>query len=182
MTGPNASGKGAVCSFLESLGFEAHSLSDVIRDEARRRGLPPEREHLIRLGTEMRAAGGAGVLARGLLPKLGERSVIDSIRNPVEVAVLRELPFFVLIGVRAPLRMRFERSLERARPGDPRTLEEFEAREAQENTSDLAAQQLDATFALADRRLDNDGDLDELHARILEMLEELGIATRTGPR
>ncbi|NIM01305.1 MAG: AAA family ATPase [Acidobacteria bacterium] len=182
MTGPNASGKGAVCAFLATRGFETFSLSDVIREEARRRGLPPEREHLIRLGTEMRATGGPGVLARGLLPRLGRRSVIDSIRNPAEVAVLRELPFFVLVGVRAPIRLRFERSVKRARPGDPRTLEEFEAREAQENSSDRAAQQLDATFALADRHLDNDGDLEQLHVRVLALLEDLGIAAPTRHR
>lgn len=168
-----------MCAFLETQGFEVHSLSDVIRAEALRRGLPPDREHLIRLGNEMRRDGGPGVLAEGLLPMLGARSVIDSIRNPAEVGVLRGLPFFVLVGVRAPTRLRFERSLARARPGDPRTLEEFAAREAQENTTDRAAQQLDATFALADRHLDNDGDLGQLHARIVVLLEELGVAART---
>ena len=177
MTGPNASGKGAVCAFLQTLGFEVFSLSDVIRDEARRRGLPPEREHLIRLGNEMREAAGPGALATGMLDKLGARAVIDSIRNPAEVAVLRTLPRFVLLGIRAPVELRFARSLERARPGDPASLEGFKDREAQENSTDLAAQQLDATFALSDRFLDNDGNLDQLGTRIGRLLDELGIST-----
>ena len=149
----------------------------MIREEARRRNLPPEREHLIRLGNEMRAGSGPGALAMGILDKLGARAVIDSIRNPAEVVVLRGLPRFVLIGVRAPVELRFQRSLERARPGDPATLEGFKAREAQENSSDLAAQQLDATFALADHYLDNDGNLDQLNARIRGLLEELGVTS-----
>jgi len=176
VTGPNASGKGAVCGFLQTLGFEIHSLSDVIRKEACRRDLPPEREHLIRLGNEMRERSGPGALAKGLLEKLGSRAVIDSIRNPAEVAVLRSLPRFVLVGVRAPVELRFARSLGRARPGDPGNLEEFKAREAQENSSDVASQQLDATFALADHYLDNDGDLDQLGVRIGRLLEEIGVA------
>jgi dephospho-CoA kinase len=175
VTGPNASGKGAVCGFLQALGFEIHSLSDVIREEARRRDLPPERGHLIRLGNELRERAGPGALAKGLLEKLGRRAVIDSIRNPAEVDVLRGLPRFVLVGVRAPVELRYARSLERARPGDPKNLDDFKAREAQENSSDIASQQLDATFALADHYLDNDGDLDQLGARIERLLEQIGI-------
>ncbi len=150
----------------------------MIREEARRRNLPPEREHLIRLGNEMRERAGPGALAKGILDKLGARAVIDSIRNPAEVAVLRSLPRFVLLGIRAAVELRFARSLERARAGDPETLEGFKAREEQENSSDRAAQQLDATAALADHYLDNDGDLDQLNTRIRGLLEEFGVAAR----
>lgn len=175
MTGPNAAGKGAVCRFLATLGFEVRSLSDVIRKEAARRDLPPEREHLIRLGNEMRKTGGPGVLAAGILGELGQRAVIDSIRNPAEVAVLRGLHRFVLLGIRAPVELRFARSIQRARPGDPLTLEDFEAREEQENSSDLAAQQLDATFALADHYVDNDGDLGQLDGKLRHLLDKIGV-------
>ena len=175
VTGPNASGKGEVCRFLSAHGFAVHSLSDVIRDEAARQGVPPEREHLIRLGNELRERGGSGVLARGILPKLDGPTVIDSIRNPEEVAVLRELPRFVLLGVHAPVELRFARSRERARPGDPQTLEAFVGREQQENSKDPAAQQLDATFALADETVENAGDLDRLYARIVEILADRNV-------
>ncbi len=164
-----------MCRFLATLGFEVRSLSDVIREEAVRRNLPPDREHLIRLGNEMREAGGPGVLATGILEELGQRAVIDSIRNPAEVAVLRRLPLFVLLGIRAPVELRFARSIRRARPGDPMTLDEFKAREEQENSSDLAAQQLDATFALADRYVDNDGDLGQLDGKLRRLLDEIGV-------
>jgi len=63
-----------------------------------------------------------------------------------QVEVLRGLPSFVLLAVRAPLAVRFQRALARGRPGDPRTLEEFRARERQENAADPWSQQLDATF------------------------------------
>jgi dephospho-CoA kinase len=174
LTGPNASGKGEVADYLLGLGYGVHSLSDIVREEAAARDLPPEREHLIRIGNLLRREGGAGVLAEKILPRLVDRSVVDSIRNPAEVAVLRRLPGFLLIGVQAPTELRFGRSLARARPGDPATLEEFQERERQENTSDPAAQQLDAAFGLADRRLVNDGDLEALHRGLDRILDELG--------
>ncbi|MCP3977781.1 MAG: hypothetical protein GY716_00425 [bacterium] len=171
LTGPNAAGKGEVAAFLADAGFTAHSLSDIIRDEAAARGLPAEREHLIRIGTELRRSGGPGVLAQRILARLGRRDVVDSIRNPAEVEVLRSVPGFVLLGVRAATSTRFTRAVERARPGDPVTLDEFRRREEQENTSDPAAQQLDATFRLADRTVDNDGDLNALHRDLRGLLD-----------
>jgi len=173
LTGPNAAGKGEVAAHLRRLGFALHSLSDVVREEAAARGLPPEREHLIRVGNELREAGGAGVLARRILARLGRRDVVDSIRNPAEVEVLRRIEGFVLVGVRAPLALRFRRSTERGRPGDPATLEEFRRREAQENSVDPTAQRLAATFALADRILDNDGGLEELRRGVERLVADL---------
>jgi dephospho-CoA kinase len=180
LTGPNAAGKGEVSAHLAGVGFSVHSLSDVIRDEAAARGLPPTREHLIRLGTELRREGGAGVLARLIVSRLGDRDVVDSIRNPAEVEVLRGLPRFVLIGVSAPVELRFRRSLERARTGDPETIEQFRRREAQENTADPDAQRLQATFRLADHVIENDGDLAALHRKVDGLIDEIEPHLRRG--
>ena len=174
LTGPNASGKGEVASRLHSLGFALHSLSDIVREEAAARGFPPEREHLIRIGNLLREEGGAGVLAERILSRLGARDVVDSIRNPSEVEVLRRVPHFLLIGVRASVETRFRRSLDRRRPGDPETLEAFRARERQEQGASPTAQQLDATFLLADVVLDNEGDLAALHRGLKGETQERG--------
>jgi dephospho-CoA kinase len=176
ITGPNAAGKGEVSAHLKTRGFAVHSLSDIVREEAAARHLPPEREHLIRIGTLLRERGGLGVLAERLIPRLGARDVVDSIRNPAEVAALRRVPGFLLVGVDAPAELRFARSRSRARPGDPESFAEFLARERQENSANPAGQQLTATFALADRVVLNDGDLDGLHAKIDELLRALAPA------
>jgi dephospho-CoA kinase len=174
LTGPNAAGKGEVAAMLRDLGFSLHSLSDIVREEAAARGLPPERGHLIQVGNELRQRFGPGALAERILPRLGARDVVDSIRNPAEVEVLRRLPAFVLAKVTASLATRFQRSLARARPGDPDTLEAFRRREEQENASDAAGQQLDRTAALADVVLDNDDDLEALQAAVQRLLAECG--------
>jgi dephospho-CoA kinase len=175
LTGPNAAGKGEVAAYLRTLGFAVHSLSDIVREEAAARGWPPDREHLIRTGNELRRTGGPGVLAERILSRLRDLDVVDSIRNPAEVAVLRRVPGFLLLGVDAPARMRFERSLARSRPGDPATFEAFEERERQENSSDPAAQQLRATLLLADRIVRNEGTLAALKAEVDRALAPGGL-------
>ena len=170
VTGPNAAGKGEVSAYLQTLGFAVHSLSDIVREEARARGFLPEREHLIRIGTALREEGGPAVLAARLIPRLGARDVVDSIRNPAEVEALRRVPGFVLVGVDAPPALRFERSRQRARPGDPETFSAFEARERQENSTNPAGQQLRATFDLVDRVVVNDRDLQALRREVDALL------------
>ena len=178
VTGPNAAGKGEVSAVLAGMGFAIHSLSDIVREEAAARGLGTEREHLIRVGTELRERFGSGVLAERLVARLGGRDVVDSVRNPAEVSVLRGTPGFVLVGIRSDAALRFERSRRRARPGDPETFDHFAARERQENSANPAGQQLQATFRLADRVLDNDGNLDELRAKVGRLVAELESADR----
>jgi dephospho-CoA kinase len=175
LTGPNASGKGEVARFLSEQGFTVHSLSDVVRDEASALGLEHTRDNLIAVGVRLRERDGAGVLARRILPRLGERSVVDSIRGPAEVEVLRSLPRFALLGIDAPVGIRFQRSLVRGRTGDGETLEEFRLKEERENSATETGQQLRRTFDLADGVVCNDGSLDLLRRRIRDALESLGI-------
>ncbi len=180
LAGPNASGKGEAAALLAERGYSCHSLSDIVREAAKAQGLPPEREHLIRIGQELRREGGAGVLAERILERLGERAVVDSIRAPAEVEVLRRRPDFRLLAVDAPVALRFERAMERGRAGDATTLEAFHAQEARENSDDPAAQQVMRAIALADERVLNDASREELHARILAVVTawESGVNSR----
>ena len=174
LTGPNSSGKGETAQILAELfGYSLHSLSDVLRDEAKHRGQEPVRDVLIPLGNELRRARGAGVLAEMIVPRLTPPALVDSIRNPAEVEVLRRIPGFVLIAVDAPVPLRFERSRARARSGDADTLDGFREKEARENSADPIAQQLRATAAMADAVLSNEGSLEALHERVRALLASL---------
>lgn len=174
LTGPNASGKGEVAKYLQAHGFDVFSLSDVVREEATHRGLDHTRDNLIRVGVALREAGGAGALAHRILPRLGRRAVVDSVRNPGEVGALRRRRDFVLLGIDAPLPLRFERSQRRGRAGDGATLDEFAAKEHRENSATPAGQQLVATLALADAVVINDATIDDLHRRVRKVLRQLG--------
>jgi dCMP deaminase len=175
IAGRNAAGKTRAVEYLERRSFHRCSLSDVIRAELRAEGVEPTRERMIRRGRELRARFGPGVLAQRverLLPP-GRNHVIDSIRHPAEVEALRAAGDFKLLWIEASPEVRFERSRARARVGDPDTLEEFEALEAQELASDEpSGQQLLAVAALADETISNQGDPRELESALERFVAE----------
>ena len=176
VSGLNGAGKGEVVRFLEERSFYALSLSDVIREELRRQGLEETRERMIETGNAMRAAEGPGGLAERLAGQLApdRNYVIDSVRHPAEVEVLRvRTRRFKLIWVEADEAVRFERIRARGRGGDPASLEELRALEGRELASaDPAAQQLLAVREIADFVVQNDGSLEELRRSVHGILAE----------
>ncbi len=175
LTGTNGAGKTAVCDHLRSRGFEVHSLSDEIRGELDRAGRPATRENLIEMGNQLRRWGGTAVLAERIKAQLepGRNYVIDSIRNPAEVDSLRRVAEFHLLLVDAPIEVRFERVRRRDDARTPATLSEFVALEHREvSTADPSTQQLAACQGLADETLSNDGSLEDLAARINELVRQ----------
>src|SRR5262245_37132530 len=174
VAGLYASGKGEAVQFLVARSFAAFSLSDVIREELARRGERESRERMIEVGNALRAAGGAGALAERLLPRLqrDRNTVIDSIRHPAEVEVLRRVSSrFRLIWIDAAEEERLTRIRARARDGDPGSLEELRRLEGRElGGADASGQQLLAVRALADDVLVNDGSLAQLHEQLQRLL------------
>lgn len=184
-TGPNAAGKGEAVRYLvEKHKFIAFSLSDIIREEAKNRGLEPIRNNLISIGNELREKEGSSILAKRIVSRIknSPQAIVDSIRNPSEIEELRKnLKDFKLIGVTANIEIRFERSNKRARAGDGTTLEEFIKQEERENTSDEKAQQLLKCYEMADFKIDNSGTLEELYQNINNVLIKLNYKPYTRP-
>lgn len=175
LTGRNASGKGEVAEYLKTKGFQYFSLSDVLRDHLRKQRQEISRDALVETGRRLRDEHGHGYLARQILSRLepDQNYVVDSFRHPVEVEVFRKAGNFVLIEVCADPEVRFERIRERSREGDPETLDRFLALEEEEATARRAeGQDLDGTAALADVRVENNGDLDSLHQKVGEILRQ----------
>jgi dCMP deaminase len=171
VTGFFCAGKDTLADLLRAKGFAHVSLSDILRGELAKRGREVTVPNLTEVGNELRRLQGPGVLAERALARTdyGRNWVITSIRHPAEVAVLRRRIDFVLVFVDAPQRVRFERSLARARLGDPRTFEEFaawEARQLDAHEGDPAAQAMAACRDLADEHVDNSGDMESLGAKV----------------
>ncbi len=176
LTGKNASGKGEVARFLQSRGFHYHSLSDVLRDELKRKHLTPTRAHLTRVGNELREQYGPSLLAERILEKLVESQnyVVDSFRNPAEVEAFRKRPDFALWAITAKPDLRLKRIKVRAREQDPRTLKEFMAVEKREaSNTDPHKQSLDACERLADTMITNNGTLRQLEKALTERLKQV---------
>ncbi len=176
LTGRNGAGKTEVSNYLITRGFEYHSLSDEVREEIRSRGREITRETLIEVGNDLRTRFGPGILAERILLRLDrdKSCVVDSIRNPAEVGVLRRRKDFRLLAVDAALELRFERSRRRARERAAQTLEQFRALEDRELASkEPANQQLLATLDLADVTVTNNGSLADLHLQLAGLVPRL---------
>ncbi|HUV13418.1 MAG TPA: deaminase [Acidobacteriota bacterium] len=176
LTGRNASGKGEAAEFLKSKGFFYYSLSDVIREEIKRRELELTRENLILTGRELRSRFGNGYLAKQILERIDsdKNYVVDSIRHPDEVATFRGLPRFYLLAITATPEVRFDRIKQRGRESDPTELEEFirlEQREAVRKTDE--GQDLDGTEAEADFTVENNDELADLKDKVGTLAQRL---------
>ncbi len=179
LTGPIASGKGVVAKYLISLGFSNFTLSDIIKDEATKRGLPHERQVLQDIGNEMRENFGNDILARIISERISDESgnvVIDSIRNPGEVAFLKGKYNFYLIGIQANEDKRFVLGSKRGTERDKLTPEEFQSLAARDLGigEKPSGQQVDECLKLSDIILMNDLDEENLRDQVKNTLESLG--------
>lgn len=175
VAGCYASGKGEAVAFLESRGFSALSLSDVLREELAARGVAETRESMIETGNALRAAEGPAVLARRLLRRCApdRNYTVDSVRHPAEVDALREAAAgFRLLWIEAGENLRLTRLQQRGRPGDPQEIEALRRTEGLEleGGGDPAGQQLLAVRKLADFELRNEGALEALHSELQRWL------------
>lgn len=175
LTGKNASGKSSAAKYLKKKGFSLYSLSDILREEAAKKGLEPTRKILIDLGNNLRKRYGGGILANRIIKKLKDRSVVDSIRNRLEIKEFRKIQRFILLGFYTPANVRLRRIKKRSRKGDPVTMKELLAREREENKAEATNQQLNACLNMADKIIKNTGSLKDLYSRIDKVLSIIGL-------
>lgn len=174
VTGSYAAGKDSVAEILQKMGFYHISLSDMLREELTRRKVKLTREALISIGTELRTTYGPDVLARRAIAKLkdGENFVITSIRNPSEVQALQERPEFLLVNVISPIKLRLQRLQERNREEDPKTLQDLQQKEARENSTNPAGQQLASVASMARITIQNNGSLETLRDKVQQLVSD----------
>lgn len=176
LTGKNGAGKGVAADFLKESGYIYYSLSDVLREEMTKQGVPISRESLIKFANETRTTYGPSILAEKILAKLDpdKNYVIDSIRNPFEVEALRKRKDFHLIVIEADPKTRFERIKARARENDSVTYEDFlKIETAEAGSRNPSSQQLNRTQELADAAVDNNTTVDEFREQIKQVLRLL---------
>ncbi len=176
LAGMYASGKDSVAEHLVENGSTHFSLSDMLREELRRRGIDITRENLIDVGNELRSKHGHGVLGKRALEKIKEGTgdfVVSSIRHPAEAKELMQHGHFFLVDVRAPIKTRFKWIKKRDRENDPKTLSELKAKEKLESQKEGPGQQLTNTMKLAKFVLSNDSTLKKLQDKTDRLVVDL---------
>lgn len=179
LTGPMASGKSTVLEVLEKMGFKQVTLSDMIREEADRRGMQQERENLMDIGQSLREEFGTGVLGKRALEKAksagGDKWVIDGIRNPAEVEELRKDPAFVLIANTAPEDLIIKRIFSRKRSDD--TLDEDAIRKKLRREMGEGepedGQQVQKCIEMADYTFENTMPIEQVEEEFMKLLNQI---------
>jgi cytidylate kinase len=191
LAGTNGSGKDTVGEVLsQKHGFWFISVTDLLRDECRKRGLPVERENLRAISAEWRRQLGLGVLVDKAMAAFNELPnkdsyvgvVMASFRNPAEADRLHELGGTV-VWVDADPHVRYERvqanAASRGRAEeDTKTFEEFLAEQEAEmhppEGADAAVLNMSAVRVRADIKLENNSNSLDIFTRDIETA--LGLA------
>lgn len=176
IAGLPGSGKGVFTDVAVSRGIPVVVLGDVVREEVSRRGLSRSLENLVRVAQELREKFGPEAIAMlsiGKLVEALEKScivVVDGVRslNEVEYIKMKTGAEAVIVAIHASPRTRFGRIKMRARPGDPKELNEFIERDLRELSWGLGN-----VIALADEVIVNEGSLDEFRSAIERLLDRV---------
>ncbi len=168
LTGTIAAGKSAVVEYLKEKGFEHYVYSDILREEAKKRGIEETRKNLQELGNQMkRMSNNYGILSKKLLEKIkSDNSIFDGIRTPDEIKELRKNKEVMIIGINAPQRLRFQRLKKRGRIGDPETFNDFKRMDNHENRGMTKGQNINACLKLSDHIIINNGDMGKLRKQV----------------
>ena len=177
LTGKIAAGKGTVAAYLSNrYQAEIFGFSTPLRDILTRLYQDATRPRMASLSSLLRELFGQDLLSRTITLDLQKTSsaiaVLDGIRRLPDISQARQLPNFQLIQVVTDEKIRYERLTKRQQNPDDvdKTFAEFLADEQKE-----ADRSIPEIMALADYRLDNNGDLDNLHRQIDELMGKLKI-------
>lgn len=167
VAGTNGSGKDTVCQMLaERHNFLFISGSDLLRDEAVKRGLPLERDVLSSISAEWRRNEGMGAVSARVHELYESQKdkyeglATVSLRHPGEADFIHSKGGIV-VWVDADPRVRYDRIYSRQRTAeDNKTFEEFLAEQESEmsHTGDAATLNMSAVKKLADIHLENNGN------------------------
>ena len=174
--GLHGSGKTEVAKALSKFDVPSVRMGDVVLEELKRRGHEINEVSVASVANELRQREGLGAIAKRCVPLIqargeGKRAVVvDGIRGIAEVEEFRRTfgDGFHLLAVWANESIRYGRVESRRRVDDARSLETFREKDRRELGWGLGE-----AFALADFMILNEGTLEELHQRAIEIFKSL---------
>jgi len=173
VTGMPGAGKGLLAEAFAEENVPVIVMGDVIRNEARQRGLEPTPENTKQVMLELREKDGLGAVALRCVEFLkSEKSplvVIEGCRSIAEIDVFDDYAEQVtIIGVHASPSTRFRRLQERARTDAPPNWETFRERDLREISIGLGG-----VIALSDILLINEDSLEAMKNKAAEISKKV---------
>lgn len=179
ITGTNGSGKGAVVEYLiASKNYSHYTGRSIILEELKKRGLPAKRTSFRDVANDLRKQHGPAYIMEELFKMAeGEENVVlESVRTIGEAEFLKSKGVKIL-AVDAKKETRYERVLAMSHDPFPMTFQDFQYLEDREmSSSEPWDMNVFGVMQMADARIENDGTLEELHAKVDEVLVQLAEA------
>jgi dephospho-CoA kinase len=172
IVGMPGAGKSLASRVAQRMKLPVFVSGDVIRSEALRRGLSPNKRNLGQIMLHIRKTEGMGAVARRLVPLI-ERSaemtlVYEGARSMEEVEELARYYNVSIIAIHASPETRFRRLLRRKRGDRPRTLSDFRERDKRELKVGVGR-----IISLANRMVENEESIPALERRMRRVLKTL---------
>ena len=172
ITGMPGSGKSLVSRLIsEIINAKVISMGDVVRKELKSLGLPQDLKTTIKFAEELRKKYGKDIIAKLTLKYVGKDEVviIDGVRSLDELEIFRSKGSVIVVAVHASPKVRYSRLKNRCRPDDPKSWNEFKARDLKELSFGIGN-----VIALADLVIVNeDIDVNSLKVEIKRKLMRL---------
>ncbi len=176
LVGRKGCGKGAVTKILaEKYGAKTFRFSAALADVLRRLGIEETNENMVRLSVILRKEFDEDVLKRAVMKDVektdGDLIVLDGLRRVQDLEMFEALGRFVIVSVEAPLETRYERIHGRREKSNDATItfEEFKRLQADAPT-EITIPDVEAR---ATYHIDNSGTLEELEAKIQELMKKI---------
>ena len=178
ITGTLGAGKGTIVDYLvEHYGYRHYSVRGYLIEEAQRRGMELNRDTFVVVANDLRATHCPSYIIDQLYLQAaenGENAIIESVRTPGEVESLLQQEHFLLFGVDADPKIRYERVVLRGSETDHISYETFLENEAREMAStDPNHQNIGRCMQMADHVFMNNGDFEDLYQQVELVLQEL---------
>lgn len=171
LSGKMGSGKTVVSDYLRTrYGARQMRFSKILMDVLERLHMPLKRESLQKLGHGLRISLGEDVIVNAARGDIESESsdfiVIDGVRYPNEVDMIKEFEGGLIIYIDAPAKVRYLRCVERGEKGESEiSFEQFLAAEEMETE-----RHLDEIAKLADHTIENTSSIEELRKKIDDIL------------
>jgi dephospho-CoA kinase len=166
------SGKTTISEIVKEMGIPVIVMGDVVREEARIRGIEPTPKNLGKLMIELREKMGANVIAKRCVDKIKELNskivLVEGVRSLEEVEEFRKVGDVKIVAVHSSPKTRYERLSRRGRSDDPKSWEEFRERDLRELDVGIGR-----VISLADEIIINEGTLEDLKENTLKVFRKV---------
>ena len=181
ITGTLGAGKGTIVEYLiKQKDFNHYSARSFINEEITRRGLEINRDNMVLVANDLREKNGPSYIAESLYQRAekdGGNCVIESLRTPGEIEVLKKKGEFYMFAVDADIKERYKRIHQRGDvQSDNVDFNKFVEQEKKEMASDDPHKQnLSKCIEMSDYRFNNSSTVEDLYQQVDKVLQEIEI-------